>query len=136
MLTTPDEQLALQRVAALEAPVQAVEDRLTALGVALHRQDAAGVDRESTALHTALAAAVQHFSLAARHGGVPQPLRQRLALASGQMAAQREALARATAALDRAMDVLLPEMAAPRHGAVYAADGLAGRNASHGSLLA
>lgn len=136
MLTTPTEHLALQRVAELEGPVQAVEDRLSALSAALHRQDAAAVDREATALHAALAAAVQHFSHAARTGGVPLPLRQRLALASGQVAAQREALARATAALDRAMDVLLPEMQAPRHGTVYGVNGLSGRQGSTGSLLA
>ncbi len=136
MLSTPDEQLALRRLSELEAPVRAVEDRLTALGLALHRQDALAVEREASALHAALAAAVQHFSQAARQGGVPLPLRQRLALASGQVAAQREALARATAALDRAMDVLLPELAAPRQLGVYAADGQAGRNASRGSLLA
>ncbi len=136
MLTTPSEHLALQRVAELEGPVQAVEDRLTALGLALHRQDAAAVDREATALHAALAAAVQHFSHAARTGGVPLPLRQRLAMASGQVAAQREALARATAALDRAMDVLLPQTQAPRHTAVYGFDGLADRSASTGGLLA
>lgn len=35
-------------------------------------------------------------------------LRSRLVSASGQVAAQRESLARATAALDRAIDVLLP----------------------------
>jgi hypothetical protein len=136
MLTTPSEHLALQRVAELEGPVQAVEDRLSALGEALHRQDAAAVDREATALHAALAAAVQHFSLAARSGGVPLPLRQRLAVAGGQVAAQREALARATAALDRAMDVLLPELHTPRNAAVYGVDGQSSRNASSGSLLA
>jgi hypothetical protein len=136
MLTTPEEQQALQRAAELEGPLQAVEDRLMALGLALHRQDAAAVDSEASALHGALAAAVRHFSLAARHGGVPLPLRRRLALASGQMAAQREALARATAALDRAMDVLLPEPASTHHSAVYAADGLTGRSSSRGSLLA
>jgi hypothetical protein len=136
MLTTPSEHLALQRVAELEGPVQAVEDRLSALGLALHRQDAAAVDREATALHAALASAIHHFSQAARTGGVPLPLRQRLALASGQVAAQREALARATAALDRAMDVLLPELHTPRHAAVYGFDGQSNRNASSGSLLA
>jgi hypothetical protein len=136
MLTTPTEHLALQRVAELEGPVQAVEERLAALSLALHRQDAAAVDTEATALHGALAAAVQHFSRAARSGGVPLPLRQRLALASGQVAAQREALARATAALDRAMDVLLPEAQTPFRAAVYGYDGQAQRSASSGSLLA
>jgi hypothetical protein len=39
---------------------------------------------------------------------VPPPLRERLKLASGLVASQRESLARATAALDRAIDVLMP----------------------------
>jgi hypothetical protein len=50
-------------------------------------------------------------------------MRLRLAQASAQLARQREALARATAALDRAIDVLMPD-AAPA-GKVYAASGLA-----------
>jgi hypothetical protein len=134
MLSSPLEQQALQQLGDLEAPVRAVEDRLTALGLALHRQDAQAVEREASALHTALATALQHFREAARHGAVPAPLRQRLVLASGQVAAQREALARATAALDRAMDVLLPEAAGRLP--LYAADGLAGRHAGGGGLMA
>jgi hypothetical protein len=116
----------------LELPLRAVEDRLTALGLELREPDAAGVDRAAAELHTALALAIEHFARAARAGGVPAPLRRRLALAGGQVAAQREALARATASLDRAIDVLLPGLAAP---GVYSADG-AGRRAGSGSLLA
>ena len=44
--------------------------------------------------------------------------------AGGVVAAQRESLARATAALDRAMDVLMPRQAAP----LYGAGGAAARN--------
>lgn len=134
MLSSPFEQQALRQVQDLEAPVRAVEERLTALGLALHRQDAQALEREAGALHAALAAALQRFRDAARQGAVPAPLRQRLVRASGQMAAQREALARATAALDRAMDVLMPEPTGRAH--IYAADGLGGRAASSGSLLA
>jgi len=68
---------------------------------------------------------------------VPQPLRQRLALAGGQVAAQREALARATASLDRAIDVLLPRAAAASTNGLYSAYGSAERQSSQGgSLLA
>src|SRR5438128_508738 len=81
--------------------------------------DARAIETEAGQLHRALAAAIDHFGRAARSGGVPAPLRQRLAVAGGQVAAQREALARATAALDRAIDVLLPE----RAGSGYAARG-------------
>lgn len=94
---------------ALEASLQAVETHLGALGVALRDHDADGIERQAAGLHRALAAAIHRFSHASRQPtGVPPPMRQRLALASGQVAAQRESLARATAALDRAIDVLMP----------------------------
>ena len=140
MITTPQERLAVrdaaQQAAELERPLQAVEEALSALSMALHRQDAAGVDLVAAQLHAALSAAVDHFSRAARSGGVPMQLRQRLATASGQVAAQREALARATASLDRAMDVLMPGAAAPGAG-LYGAHGGADRKShSGGPLLA
>lgn len=140
MITTPEERLAVrvaaQQAAELERPLQAVEEALTALSLALHRQDAAAVDLVAAQLHAALAAAVEHFGRVARSGGVPMPLRQRLATASGQVAAQREALARATASLDRAMDVLMPDVAAPAAG-LYGVHGSADRRPhSGGTLLA
>jgi hypothetical protein len=140
MITTPQERQALsdttQRAAELERPLQAVEEALGALSLALQRQDAAAVDQVAAQLHTALAAAVDHFARAARSGGVPLQLRQRLATASGQVAAQREALARATASLDRAMDVLMPTLASPAAG-LYGAHGAAERAPhSGGPLLA
>jgi predicted negative regulator of RcsB-dependent stress response len=111
MIHSPQELAAVQDAAALERPLKAVEDQLVALGLALHQQNAGAVDEAAAALHQALARAVDHFGRAARSGGVPAPLRMRLAHASGQVAAQREALARATASLDRAIDVLIPRMA-------------------------
>jgi hypothetical protein len=116
----------------LEAPVSAVEQRLAALGIALARNDASAIETEAVQLHRALAAAIDHFGRAARAGGVPPPLRHRLAVVGGQVAAQREALARATAALDRAIDVLLPE----RAGSGYAAGGTAGRSTISVGVLA
>lgn len=92
----------------LEARLAAVESRLAALGNALRNRDAVGIDLHAAELHRALASAIAHFSDAARSGPVPHALRTRLAQAGGQVAAQRESLARATAALDRAIDVLLP----------------------------
>jgi hypothetical protein len=77
--------------------------------------------------------AVEHFTRAARHGAVPAPLRHRLALAGGQVAAQREALARATASLDRAIDVLIPRHA-PK--SFYSAAGASERHGGGGALLA
>lgn len=93
---------------ALEETLAAVESRLAALGEALRARDVVAIDSHATELHRALARAVDHFSSAARSGSVPPTLRRRLASASGQVAAQRESLARATAALDRAIEVLMP----------------------------
>jgi hypothetical protein len=98
--------------AELEAALVLVEQRLAALGDALRDRDARAIDAQASELQRALAAAVHRFGQAARRGGVPPALRRRLALTSGQVAAQRESLARATAALDRAIDALLPEPAA------------------------
>ena len=141
MMSSSDEHQAVQAAAQAHAdlvlPLQAVEDNLTALGLALHHRDSQAVDRVAAELHAALAAAVDHFSRAARAGGVPPLLRRRLALASGQVAAQREALARATASLDRAMDVLIPRQQALPSSALYSAAGTADRSAlSGGGLLA
>ncbi len=134
MMSAPDERRALQLSSELERPLAAVEAQLGALAQALTRQDMDAVDRAAAGLHTALAAAVDHFTRAARRGGVPLPLRQRLAMASGQVAAQREALARATASLDRAMDVLLPrQIAAGLYSAIGGAERQTGQQ---GSLLA
>lgn len=130
MITTTAEQNALQQTSDLEAAVAQVELGLTTLADALRERDAPAVELRANELHRALAAAVQRFTHAARHGGVPEPMRRRLVRVSGQVASQREALARATAALDRAIDVLLPEhphQAAPGlYGARGFADGLRG----------
>lgn len=116
----------------LESALAAVEHRLSALGVALCVRDTVGIDLHATELHRALAAAVDQFAQAARRGGVPPDLRHRLANTSGQVAAQRESLARATAALDRAIDVLMP-----RDGTtLYSTQGGAERGSRGGSVLA
>lgn len=133
MMESAAERAAVHQAAELERPLAAVEEQLLALGAALHLQDAGAVDRAASDLHLALAAAVDHFALAARRGGVPLPLRHRLALASGRVAAQREALARATASLDRAIDVLIPRTA---HGGLYGANGASDRPSWTGDLLA
>lgn len=111
-----------RQAADLEPLVVDVESRLGALTESLRTRDVDGIEQQAQALHRALAQAVQSFMHAARHGGVPEPMRLRLARASAQLAQQREALARATAALDRAIDVLLP--GAMPSGRVYTAQGL------------
>lgn len=120
----------------LEQPLQRVEERLLDLGLALRQRDAAAVDRVASELHAALAAAVDHFAHAARHGGVPPVLRHRLAMAGGQVAAQREALARATASLDRAIEVLIPGVATGQQPPLYGAGGNTARSTGRGGLLA
>ncbi|MEY4753093.1 MAG: hypothetical protein RJA44_768 [Pseudomonadota bacterium] len=92
----------------LEAMLDSVEGELAALGDALRRYDGSAIEGHAQELQRALAFAVDGFTRAARSGGLPLALRNRLAQASSRVAAQRESLARATFALDRAIDSLLP----------------------------
>lgn len=133
MYTSPQEMQALQRVAELEPPLEALERSLGGLTDALRADDPNAIESRASELHRALAQAVAHFSRAARQGGIPLVLRQRLAMASARVAAQREALARATASLDRAIEVLLPDH--PVHG-LYGAGGAAERTVRSGPLQA
>ncbi len=112
MFTTRAELDAVAGVAELENAVAAVEQRLAGLAEAMRERDAVAIERQADHLHLVLAQAVQAFRRAARRGGVPDSMRLRLANAGAQVARQRELLARATAALDRAIDVLLPGNAA------------------------
>lgn len=93
----------------LEAVLQPVEQRLQDLQAALAARDMPCTELHAGELQRSLAVAVERFMRAARRDGVPSDLRHRLALAGAQVAAQRDALARATAAMDRALDVLMPE---------------------------
>lgn len=117
---------------ALETALSAVEMRLAALGEALRARDTAGIEVHARELQRALASAVDRFARAARSATVPASLRGRLAQATGQVAAQREALARATAALDLAIDVLLPREDSP----FYSTLGGAARAVRTGTLEA
>ncbi|WP_234414062.1 hypothetical protein [Ideonella sp. A 288] len=122
------------RTVELEQVVQHVEQGLVSLADALRERDGAAIEHEAGELHRALANAVQCFMHVAEHGGVPEPLRRRLARASATVARQRESLARATAALDRAIDVLMP---APHVSAgLYASNGLQSSSTRGGMLRA
>lgn len=140
MISSPHELLALQHASELEPPLAAVEAQLALLADALRLQDLAAVDHAAADLRLALSAAVSHFARAAHHGFVPPALRQRLAMAGGQVAAQREALARATASLDRAIDVLLPATPGKFGNAgshiLYSAAGASERSTCSGGLSA
>jgi len=111
------------RAPELESALQAVEQHLAALGSALKLQDPVATETAATELHRALASAVERFAQAARKGGVPPALRRRLALTGGQVAAQREAVARASSALDRVIDVLMPDTRGGDASAAYGAQG-------------
>ena len=131
-MTNPVTSGSAEPTSQLETVLAAVELRLAGLGEALRERDIAGIDLHASELHRALASAVDRFTRAARSGAVPPTLRIRLAQASRQVAAQRELLARATAALDRAIDVLLPREA----GALYSTQGSAERSARGGAIRA
>ncbi len=103
----------------LEEALIVVERELAELGTALQVRDSVAIESHAAGLHRALAQAIDFFSKAAQLGPLSPALRNRLMNASGQVAAQRESLARATAALDRAIEVLIP----PEVPAVYSAYG-------------
>lgn len=133
MMASPKEMLALEQATQmLELPLAELEQTLATLSEALRERDAARIESAAAELHRRLSTAVDQFGRCTRQGPIPAPLRRRLMTAGAQVAAQREALARATASLDRAIDVLLPAPAAN----VYAAGGLSERAARGGSALA
>jgi len=69
----------------------AVELAIASLGRTLAQQDIAAVEAASTTLHDAMRAAMTQFAQVARRGTMPMALRNRFAVANGQIAAQREA---------------------------------------------
>jgi hypothetical protein len=119
---------------ALEAALDSVERSLGALGTALRERDAAAVERHAGELHRALAAAIQRLGQASRQpSGVPQALRLRMAAVGGQVAAQRENVARASAAIERGIEVLMPTTAPL---AMYGQGGHSERSATSGCVHA
>lgn len=144
MQHSPAEHSALKAVdtldivldSSLESCVALVEQRLGALSEALRLRDIQAVEALSHSLHAALAHAVASFGHAARHGGVPARMRLRLGDASAQLARQREAMARATAALDRAIDVLMPDAQPAQRGLYTSAGRTTGRGKRGGSFTA
>lgn len=111
----------------LETVITDVELRLAGLARSLLERDGGAIDSAATALQQSLTRALDTVRRAAHQGGVPPALRHRLVVVSGQVATQRNTLARATAALDRAIEVLLP-----REAAGYTAHGAAALQAHSG----
>lgn len=110
---------------ALEGALSAVEQAIAALGQSLTQRDIAAVEAASTALHEAMRAAMTQFAQAARNGRMPTALRTRFALANGQIAAQREALFRATSLVEQNLEILIPRPMA--ESSVYSASGASQR---------
>lgn len=118
--------------AVLEHLVVRIETELAALGDALRQRDSQGIENHADALQAALVSAMDASVHAAHDGKLPRALRTRLVRATGQLAAQWESLARATAALDRAMEVLMPQPAS----SVYCTQHFSQVPRSTGSLMA
>jgi hypothetical protein len=100
----------------LPEAIDAVETRLAMLSDALRENDGRGIDAAALDVQRALALTLDRFQRA--RAPLSPAMRQRLMRASAGVAAQRESLGRASASLDRAMNVLLP-----REAAVYNAQG-------------
>jgi hypothetical protein len=109
----------------LEVSLAAVELAIATLGQTLTQQDIAAVEAASTTLHDAMRAAMTQFAQVARRGTMPIALRTRFALANGQIAAQREALIRASALVEQNLEILIPRPLAET--SVYSASGAAQR---------
>ena len=110
---------------ALEASLSAVEQAIAALGQTLTRRDIAAIEAASSSLHDAMRAAMTQFAQVARRGTMPMALRTRFALANGQIAAQREALFRATSLVEQNLEILIPRPMAET--SVYSASGASQR---------
>ena len=87
--------------------------------------DIAAVETASTALHEAMRAAMNQFAQVARGGRMPAELRTRFALANATIAAQREALIRASTLVEQNLEILIPRPMAET--SVYSASGASQR---------
>jgi hypothetical protein len=95
------------------ASLEAVARQLDALGAALAGAGADRLQAETAALQRALAGAIGPLRRHVQAGGTDTLLRRRIAALGAQVAVQRELLARAGAATERALGVLLPAAAPP-----------------------
>jgi hypothetical protein len=109
----------------LEVSLSAVEQAIATLGQTLARADIAAIESAATALHDAMRAAMSQFAQVAKRGAMPTSLRARFALANGQIAAQREALFRATSLVEQNLEILIPRPMAET--SVYSASGASQR---------
>jgi hypothetical protein len=108
-----------------------VDEPLVALGRALQGRDAVALQEAAVVLERALERAAP--ALLEARMLTPAQL-DAMTLAAGRVAAQREAVARATASVERAIGVLVP--AATPAASTYCANGYAQRAAATGSAWA
>lgn len=115
----------------LATTLNLLDEQLTSLSQTLQGRDAQALQAAADQLVAALESAAPVLR---EPGALTPALRRQLAYAVGRVAAHREALARATASVDRAIEVLLP---APLPAAgTYSAAGYAERAAATGSAWA
>lgn len=81
-----------------------LEAALAGVHEAMAQRDTDALERHSLAVQHLMAAALDQ----ARRAPLQPEVRQRLAQAGAQLAAERVSLSRATAAFDRAIDALMP----------------------------
>lgn len=103
-----------------------IESRLTAMQRALLAGDAPTIEAEAWGLQRALAACAPLLPQARAAGKVPASTRAMLASVRARTAAQRDALARASAATDRALAILT----GPNGPEVYSSTGTNGARAA------
>jgi hypothetical protein len=115
---------------ALADALAAIDLQLLALTRSLQARDASAVEASAQHLATAVAASAPLLRAA---GALPGGTGERLTHAVSRVAAQREALARAAASVERAIAVLWPAGPAP---ATYSASGYTQRPATVGSAWA
>ena len=109
----------------LDVSLAAVELAIATLGQTLAQTYITAIEAASAALHEAMRTAMNQFAQLARRGAMPVALRTRFAIANGQIAAQREALFRATSRVEKNLEILIPRPMAQT--SVYSASGASGR---------
>jgi hypothetical protein len=119
------DDVSLPDVSALEASLASVELAIATLGQTLTQPEIAVIEAAATSLHDTMRAAMAQFAQVARRGTMPVALRNRFALANGQITAQREALFRATSRVEQNLEILIPRPMAET--SVYSASGASQR---------
>ncbi|MCZ8236239.1 MAG: hypothetical protein ACK520_06245 [Inhella sp.] len=130
MSLTPSSSTAPAAADPLTPLLTELESALGSVQAALSQRDALALERHAASVQRLMTDALREGRERGRGGDLTPALRQRLAAAGAQVAAQRAALGRATAALDRAIDVLMP----PEPLGLYGQSGRTLRQRSSGDV--